>query len=1199
MPLPNVTARPARLAATSTRRTMLVGLAALATLGSVAAEGATPPAARAGQPPTAQCQDGFLDSAARSRAPEPCTSPTGGEAPALAQLVPAGFQESTVWSGLVNPTAVRFAADGRVFVAEKSGVIKIFESLSDPSPTTFSWLTTNVQNFWDRGLLGLVLDPSLTGGSGTGSFIYVLYTYDHILGAGGTAPRWGDACPTPPGPTTDGCVVSGRLSRFAVSGTTVSEAEQVLIEDWCQQFPSHSVGSLAFGLDGALYLSGGDGASFGVVDYGQLGGTTSPVVTQKNPCGDPPADGMTPPTAEGGALRSQDVRTTAPSGGGPGYPAVVLADSPLAYYGMNEAGGSALIDATGNHSGTYVGSPALGQPGAVGTAAVFDGGAGDYAQVAGWVTQPAAPASLEAWIRHDGVKFAAVDTTIAGFVNAGTRALRLMAFSVDADTLELGIYTENGNTHFNWTPADQGWHHLVGTIDASGTTGRLYLDGSQVATSGLGYPGTGATQPFRVGTGTDSGVAGSQSWPGGIDEVAVYSQTLSAAQVAAHFNARSSGGGPPPSDPTSLDGAILRVDPATGAGMAGNPFSGSADANERRIIAHGMRNPFRLTTRPGTNELWFGDVGWNTWEEINRIPDATDGVAENFGWPCYEGNGRQGGYDATNLDLCETLYAQGAAAIAAPIFAYSNSAPVVADDGCVAGSSATAGLAFYPETGGTFPAAYRGGLFFTDHSRKCIWFMPKGTNGQPDPAARQTFATGVAGPVDLVIGPGGDLFYVDFDTGSIRRITWSGGNQSPTAVIQAVPTSGAAPLTVQFDGGGSSDPEGSALTYAWDLDGDAEFDDATGPTASWTYQSAGTVTVRLQVTDALQASGTANQTINVGNTPPVPTISSPTAALTWKVGDPIAFSGSATDAQDGTLPASALSWALVLQHCPSNCHAHSIQTWSGVASGSFNAPDHEYPSYLELSLTATDTFGTTATRTVRLDPQTVVLSFQTAPAGLSLAVNALASTAPISRTVIVGSSNSVTATSPQTVTGATHTFAAWSDGLGQSHQVIAPATATTYTATYTTNSFSIATAADAYIRWNKTGTNFGTQTQLQVRSGQYRSYVKFVVAGLTAAPSSARIRLWVTDASTNGGSCFLVGNTWTETGITWNNAPAIPGTPVSSIGAAAVGTWVECNVTAVVTGNGTFSFALSGGNNDAAIYASRETANDPVLVITP
>ena len=101
-------------------------------------------------------------------------------------------------------------------------------------------------------------------------------------------------------------MVSGRLSRLTASGNQMTGTEQVLIEDWCQQYPSHSIGDIAFGADGALYVTGGDGASFNFADWGQDG---SPL----NPCGDPPAGAggtQTPPTAEGGALRSQDLRTT-------------------------------------------------------------------------------------------------------------------------------------------------------------------------------------------------------------------------------------------------------------------------------------------------------------------------------------------------------------------------------------------------------------------------------------------------------------------------------------------------------------------------------------------------------------------------------------------------------------------------------------------------------------------------------------------------------------------------------------------------------------------------------------------------------------------------------------------------------------------------------------------------------------------------
>jgi glucose/arabinose dehydrogenase len=296
-------------------------------------------------------------------------APTSG----AAATYPMGFSEHTVFSGLTNPTAIRFASDGRVFVAEKSGLVKVFDSLSDAQPDVFADLRTQVHNFWDRGLLGLALDPHFPANP----HVYVLYAHDAAIG--GAAPRWGapgatsDGCPTPPGPTADGCVVSGRVSRLTASGNSMVGIEQVLIEDWCQQYPSHSIGSLDFGPGGALYVSGGDGASFNFVDWGQDG---NPL----NPCGDPPGGvgaALTPPTAEGGALRSQDLRT-------------------------------------------------------------------------------------------------------------------------------------------------------------------------------------------------------------------------------------------PASDPTSLDGALLRVDPATGAALPDNPNAASGDPNARRIVAYGMRNPFRFAVHPGTGDIWLGDVGWNT-----------------------------------------------------------------------------------------------------------------------------------------------------------------------------------------------------------------------------------------------------------------------------------------------------------------------------------------------------------------------------------------------------------------------------------------------------------------------------------------------------------------------------------------------------------------------------------------------------------
>jgi hypothetical protein len=73
--------------------------------------------------------------------------------PAQAATLPPGFQEEIVFSGLTNPTAVRFAADGRVFVAEKRGVIKVFDSLTDTTADVFADLNVNVHNSGIGGCL--------------------------------------------------------------------------------------------------------------------------------------------------------------------------------------------------------------------------------------------------------------------------------------------------------------------------------------------------------------------------------------------------------------------------------------------------------------------------------------------------------------------------------------------------------------------------------------------------------------------------------------------------------------------------------------------------------------------------------------------------------------------------------------------------------------------------------------------------------------------------------------------------------------------------------------------------------------------------------------------------------------------------------------------------------------------------------------
>jgi hypothetical protein len=127
-----------------------------------------------------------------------------------------------------------------------------------------------------------------------------------------------------------------------------------------------------------------------------------------------------------------------------------------------------------------------------------------------------------------------------------------------------------------------------------------------------------------------------------------------------------------------------------------------------------------------------------------------------------------------------------------------------------------------------------------------------------------------------------------------------------------------------------------------------------------------------------------------------------------------------------------------------------VQTFDGTATGSFSAPDHEYPSHLELVLTARDSSGRTGTTSVRLDPRTVQLTFASSPSGRTLTHFSQAGTTPFTRTVIVGSANTISAPSPQGSGLFRYCYRSWSDGGAQSHTVTAPETPTTYTATFRT-----------------------------------------------------------------------------------------------------------------------------------------------------
>lgn len=744
---------------------------------------------------------------------------------ARAETVPAGFQARKLpiprfneapapgyINGLKRPTTIDFGPDGKMYVGEWLGRVKVFDSVEDTTPTLSVDIATEVHTFGDRGLLGVELDPEF--GEPGHNFIYLGYAYDVPMGSlAAPSPEFsdgGDFCDNED-PYTD-CLVSGKVVRVALNPATgvaaagaVEPPQQELVQSWCQQFNSHSMGDLAFDSSGALLVSGGEGANYAASDYGQF----------SNPCGDP--------ENAGGSLRAQDVR----------------------------AGG----------------------------------------------------------------------------------------------------------------------------------------------------------------------------------------------------------------DQTDYSGSIIRIDPETGDALSDNPLYESSDVRARRILAYGLRNPFRFEIRPGTDEIYVGDVGQSTWEELDRFvsPAAVSGQpAPNFGWPCYEGgngvNAVMGAWKSLSEDghapLCQALYTTPSL-VTAPFWSYGHGKPagyLFPGDACnPTPGAAFSGLAFYDSTGvpteAAFPAKYQGALFMADAARGCIWLMGLNGSGQPDPTNITNFATGDGAgnisPVDIVQGLDGALYAPNFYNESIEQIRYFGANEPAKAALEADKVDGAlvgGEFTVHFDASASSDKEGDDFSYEWDLDGDGQFDDGSDQaTEEWTYTSEANVTARVRVKDEFGRTDQTSIQLYPGDLgpPSVPTIEDPSVNLHWAVGDTIDYAGSASDPDGGSL---TYKWRISIQHCPSACHEHPYTEPDG-ASGSFTAPPHEYPSHLSFVLTATDDRGrSTPSATLESFPRVIDVGLSSDPPGIPVTFDG----EPLSAGpfhLIAGGSGTVAAPATATVGGATYAFSRWSDGGAASHEI--------------------------------------------------------------------------------------------------------------------------------------------------------------------
>lgn len=398
----------------------------------------------------------------------------------------------------------------------------------------------------------------------------------------------------------------------------------------------------------------------------------------------------------------------------------------------------------------------------------------------------------------------------------------------------------------------------------------------------------------------------------------------------------------------SYNGKLLRLNP-DGSAPTDNPFYDPAAPNSvrSRVYSYGLRNPFRFTFHPATGEPYIGDVGWNDWEEVNR------GRGANFGWPCYEGDQKQPLYQDVALPdgrkPCAELPEQD---VTPPVYTYHHFLDQAPD----IGSSMTGGP-FYTAT--QFPEKFRGNLFIGDFAARWISRIVLNADGSYGQSVR--FANEVGNVVDIKVGPDGALYYVDIDSGQVRRIVYD--QRNPTAKASATPTTGSSPLTVQFSSAGSQDPAGSALRYHWDFGDGSPASAEPNPTHTYVSATPRAFVARLTVTNALDLTSAPSEvTITVGSSPPAAEITSPLDGTRVRAGDLITYTGVASD-PDETITPDKMSWQVLLHH---NDHIHP-QLDSVGASGSFTVSEHDAGLfYYEIILTVTDSTGLKAQDSVKL-----------------------------------------------------------------------------------------------------------------------------------------------------------------------------------------------------------------------------------------
>ncbi|MGW4642569.1 ThuA domain-containing protein [Sphaerisporangium sp. NPDC004334] len=575
-------------------------------------------------------------------------------------------------------------------------------------------------------------------------------------------------------------------------------------------------------------------------------------------------------------------------------------------------------------------------------------------------------------------------------------------------------FATNRWVYLNYSPSNGGEVNRVSRFTINGTTLDLssekkiievpaYRNVDEPGHTG-GYMAFGPNGNLYIAPGDDTNPNGSSGYAP-IDE----------RSGREHYDAQRSA-----ANTNDLRGKILRIHPesdGTYTVPSGNLFAPGTAKTRPEIYAMGFRNAFRFSVDKETGWISAADYGPDAGSaNSNRGPEGTvewNLIKEpgNYGWPYCVGNnipfndfnfstntsGSKFNCSApVNNSPNNTGLTNLPAAKSATIWYNYHASAEFPEINCCGGAAPMGGPFYHYDASSSsdrkFPEYFDKTPFFYEWSRNFVKELRLDSSGNLLKINSFVPQLSLHAPVDMKFGPDGALYYADWGNGfghtntddGIYRIDYiggGGGNRSPIAKAGATPDTGSAPLTVAFSSAGSSDPDGDAITYAWDF-GDGATSTSANP--SHTYSSNGTYTARLTVRDSGGKTGTITLTIGVGNTRPTVAFSAPPDGGFINFGDTVNYNVTVTDPEDGTIDCSKVTVIPALGH---DTHSHDtgqVTGCSGTITTTASGHDEAANVYYVLLAEYTDKSGLKGSTGITLQPKHKQAEFFTGSSGVQV-----------------------------------------------------------------------------------------------------------------------------------------------------------------------------------------------------------------------